>query len=632
MTIALNPDLEYTIYKYEYYDYVEYPWLRVAVRKGSGSYSYVWYRRDTAEGTGTKVSNASTNPAYRAISDGYYYCEVTDTVKGTVLRSENAHVTTSNRDVAPVSKLLIEGTKIKWPASILDHSSARQGNSMTPTYRIYTWRHDMSHNEKRQEGFTLRVFRQLSDNKVVCRYFDNNSQDCNTEGLFPATYDSNTETYSVDMRYIMSNDKTYDDIYYSYAIYMAYYGGNYFNHSARTEEVPCPSLYNYYHTEKKNTDEVQIIADSNFKVGDTIYANLNGGRWSGCPGALTYFWERRGADGKWKSITETNVPRYTVVSQDAGCDIRFIARPVADLGRFYNDIYYLNEHFYSNVVSVDKAYSVVTFYANGAGGSMKSQTIAPGSTYTLPACGFTAPSGKVFGGWLVGSTIYNAYDTITVKGDTNVYAQWKPINYVSKVNITLTEPKANAKPDFAASMDSTVCEFYVGLGLLSPGGTGIEFIDHSKGEPTDSPLTDIAYYMTKDETFKAGQKYTARVFLQITESNIYFDKAFSATINGKDAKVSPTSGGKETLVWIDCTFTADGSGGTYLVGDVNADGKVNGADAGLLSRYTSGWTGIQIKNMDAADINRDGKVNGGDSGLLSRYTSGWDSVKKYFST
>ena len=71
---------------------------------------------------------------------------------------------------------------------------------------------------------------------------------------------------------------------------------------------------------------------------------------------------------------------------------------------------------------------------------------------------------------------------------------------------------------------------------------------------------------------------------------------------------------------------------TVLIGDVNDDGKVNGADSGLLNRYTSGWEGYaeKIKNMDAADINRDGKVNGADSGLLNRYTSGWDTVKKYF--
>ena len=69
-----------------------------------------------------------------------------------------------------------------------------------------------------------------------------------------------------------------------------------------------------------------------------------------------------------------------------------------------------------------------------------------------------------------------------------------------------------------------------------------------------------------------------------------------------------------------------------LIGDVNGDGKVNGADAGILSRYTSDWKSYNemIKDMKAADINGDGKVNGADAGLLSRYTSGWESVKKYF--
>ena len=159
----------------------------------------------------------------------------------------------------------------------------------------------------------------------------------------------------------------------------------------------------------------------------------------------------------------------------------------------------------------------------------------------------------------------------------------------------------------------------------------MEFIDHSKGEPTDNPFTDITSYMSKDDTFKAGQKYTARVFLTtMNKSDTYFDRSFTATINGKAAKVSDTSGGKETIAWIDYTFTAGSSGGT-LVGDVNADGKVNGADSGILSRYTAGWDGYadKIKDMNAADINRDGKVNGADSGLLSRYTAGWTGYDKY---
>ena len=70
----------------------------------------------------------------------------------------------------------------------------------------------------------------------------------------------------------------------------------------------------------------------------------------------------------------------------------------------------------------------------------------------------------------------------------------------------------------------------------------------------------------------------------------------------------------------------------YIIGDVNGDGTVNGADAGLLSRYTSGWKDYEskIKNMAAADINGDGTVNGADSGILARHTSGWKQYAKYF--
>ena len=68
-----------------------------------------------------------------------------------------------------------------------------------------------------------------------------------------------------------------------------------------------------------------------------------------------------------------------------------------------------------------------------------------------------------------------------------------------------------------------------------------------------------------------------------------------------------------------------------LRGDVNHDGKVNGADAGLLNRYISGWEGYEdkIKSMQCADINGDGKVQGNDAGLLNRYCSGWTGYDSY---
>ena len=67
-------------------------------------------------------------------------------------------------------------------------------------------------------------------------------------------------------------------------------------------------------------------------------------------------------------------------------------------------------------------------------------------------------------------------------------------------------------------------------------------------------------------------------------------------------------------------------------GDFNGDGKINGADAGMFSRYVSGWygSGSSVGDLSAMDINGDGKVNGADAGILSRYASGWAGYEKYF--
>ena len=67
----------------------------------------------------------------------------------------------------------------------------------------------------------------------------------------------------------------------------------------------------------------------------------------------------------------------------------------------------------------------VSFDANGGSGSMDPVTLEEGSSYTLPACGFTAPEGKEFAGWTVNGTNYNVGDAIVISADTSVVASWK---------------------------------------------------------------------------------------------------------------------------------------------------------------------------------------------------------------
>ena len=60
----------------------------------------------------------------------------------------------------------------------------------------------------------------------------------------------------------------------------------------------------------------------------------------------------------------------------------------------------------------------------------------------------------------------------------------------------------------------------------------------------------------------------------------------------------------------------------YIPGDVNADGRVNNKDLGLLQQYLSGWD-VRVDEK-AGDVNNDGRVNNKDLGLFQQYLSGWD--------
>ena len=72
----------------------------------------------------------------------------------------------------------------------------------------------------------------------------------------------------------------------------------------------------------------------------------------------------------------------------------------------------------------------VSFDANGGTGSMADVTGISGE-YTLPANGFTAPSGKQFKAWSVDGSEKAAGDKITVTANTTVTAVWEDISVVT---------------------------------------------------------------------------------------------------------------------------------------------------------------------------------------------------------
>ncbi|MDU5503896.1 MAG: InlB B-repeat-containing protein, partial [Anaerococcus vaginalis] len=71
----------------------------------------------------------------------------------------------------------------------------------------------------------------------------------------------------------------------------------------------------------------------------------------------------------------------------------------------------------------------VTFNGNTGTGSMTEATVKKGKEYTLPENGFTAPEGKKFDGWMIGTEKKAVGAKITVNSDTEVKAIWKDIEY-----------------------------------------------------------------------------------------------------------------------------------------------------------------------------------------------------------
>jgi len=147
----------------------------------------------------------------------------------------------------------------------------------------------------------------------------------------------------------------------------------------------------------------------------------------------------------------------------------------------------------------------------------------------------------------------------------------------------------------------------------------------SIGNNAFNDCTGLTSVTIPDSVTNIGEKAFGYYF---DIDNYKYKKVDSFTIYGKKGSAAEAYANENGFAFIETESQ------TVVTGDVNGDDKVNGADAGLLNRYTSGWEGYadKIKDMDAADLNRDGKVNGADAGILNRYTSGWTGYDKYIQT
>lgn len=111
-----------------------------------------------------------------------------------------------------------------------------------------------------------------------------------------------------------------------------------------------------------------------------------------------------------------------------------------------------NAKFYHDSSAPVTTKYTVSFLPGEGEGTMDSVEVEEGSTYTLPACTFAAPSGKEFAGWKLGEEIVTEIENI--QDDVTVTATWAKSLYV--VDALTSETTGSTGSSYADWSDVSV--------------------------------------------------------------------------------------------------------------------------------------------------------------------------------
>ena len=154
---------------------------------------------------------------------------------------------------------------------------------------------------------------------------------------------------------------------------------------------------------------------------------------------VTVTFDKNGGSGTMADVTVNKDSNYTLpaCTFTAPDGKEFKAWEVGGIEKAVGDSITVNANTTVKVLWKDKPVTPVekvkvTFDKNGGSGTMTDATVDKGSSYTLPACTFTAPTGKEFKTWEVRGVEKAVGDSITVGANTTVKALWKqkpPVKY-----------------------------------------------------------------------------------------------------------------------------------------------------------------------------------------------------------
>ena len=189
-------------------------------------------------------------------------------------------------------------------------------------------------------------------------------------------------------------------------------------------------------------------------------------------------------------------------------------------------------YYFNDVPAAGAATHTVSFDANGGTGTMAPATGISGE-YTLPACTFTAPSGKQFKAWKVDGVEKAAHEKITVTADTIVTAVWESVSeYTKKGDISAVEATATIAPVLGAKTSA------VSFTITDPtdaAAKGVIFSGTSWYKKDASSIYGWTQCSNGVDTFEEG---TYRLSVQLrSKSNDYkeyyaMSDATTFTVNG----------------------------------------------------------------------------------------------------
>lgn len=192
----------------------------------------------------------------------------------------------------------------------------------------------------------------------------------------------------------------------------------------------------------------------------------------------------------------------------------------------------------TTITAVWKEYfCTVSFVANGATGSMESNSIRSGEASTLPEHSFTAPNGKRFKAWQIGGKSYAPGIVITVSDDMTVMAVWedgREPTAQTRVNVAALAAyiKANGTTDLNGNKK-------VSQNVTVTNGTNTTTITYLENESclqlnsfireSSGTITTSVFFTFDIRTYSAASRLTYREDIEMSGSTGWF--TYTAFLN-----------------------------------------------------------------------------------------------------